>query len=149
MLRCNVGCHYRAVNTFNNCLCWYFLATVQNHPVAHWKCVWPCCSQVVFTRNAQACVQLSTSCVATSYEGWSSVFSGFLKKSLLIIWRHSVLEWLDILSGGSKGSMSSIYREDQGSLRRTKGKSAYVCLLFLHTPSLSMDQVMFVYTRWS
>lgn len=131
MLPCNVACHYRAVNTFNNCLHWYFLATVQNHPVAHWKCIWPCCRQEAFTRNTQAWVKLSTSHVATSYKGWSSLFSGVFKKSLLIISRHWVLEWFDILSGGSKGS---IYREEQSSPRMTKGKSAYVCLLFLHCP---------------
>lgn len=39
MLPCNVACDYRAVNTFNNCLHWYFLATVQNHPVAHGNCL--------------------------------------------------------------------------------------------------------------
>lgn len=62
---------------------------------------------------------------------------------MLIIWRHSVLERLDILSGRSKGSISSIYRQEQSSPRMTKGRSAYVCL---HTPSLSMNQVIQLFT---
>lgn len=103
--------------------------------------------------------QEHTGLSAAEYESCGNILQGLIfnvfmilkkEKSLLIIWRHIVLEWLDILFGGSKGSISSIYSEEQGSPRMNKRKKCfYLTAIFaypfiVHGPSYTV-----VYIRLS